>query len=530
MQAILVVVVNHSQFELVIQNIHLKNSIIFKETFESFNVSGSDAKQFLHGQLSNDVKKMSPGEFAISSRLDRSGRIQSFFYLLYIGNSFEVLCRPGISSAIITDLEKYVIMEEVEFSDPVEKSFCFATYNKKAVDNSNYYLGSIGPLRGVFYQEVNEVFPIIDSSDVEKIKLLAGVPVWKINISPGQLVNETVLLDQAIDFDKGCYLGQETVSKIESRKGAASKTVLFFTQSPIESLEKRDLLFEGENIGKVLQIASFNQGSFLQCQIKREYLVFNKLYKYELDGQELEGELRQLPFIKKFSPYETAMGLYKEGVLNFQAGEVSKALELLNNAIEVDPGFSDAYETIGVILGQQEKYREALSWMDQLLEVDPNSVMAHTNKSLFFMKLGDIERAEEEKSLATVKTFEQLGREAKEKREKEDEISQEKAQLDQRFKMFQEVLKIDSGDMMASVGLAEILYKREEYKTAWEQLRELKSQEDFTPQYYLIVGKCLIKLTQSSLAKEMLEKGVRLALKLGQNKHANEMQFLLNQI
>jgi tetratricopeptide (TPR) repeat protein len=46
------------------------------------------------------------------------------------------------------------------------------------------------------------------------------------------------------------------------------------------------------------------------------------------------------------------------------------------------------------MLGRIERFEEAITWMDKLLSVNPQSVMAHTNKSLFLMKLGKIEEAE----------------------------------------------------------------------------------------------------------------------------------------
>ena len=55
--------------------------------------------------------------------------------------------------------------------------------------------------------------------------------------------------------------------------------------------------------------------------------------------------------------------------------------------------------------------------MDDLLQVDPESIMAHTNKSLYLMKLGKIEEAEKEKDLATVKSFKKAGQDAKNKKQ-----------------------------------------------------------------------------------------------------------------
>ena len=102
---------------------------------------------------------------------------------------------------------------------------------------------------------------------------------------------------------------------------------------------------------------------------------------------------------------ESASELYLKGIQFFQKGEADQALLKLELAVEKDPQFADAYEVMGVILGRQKKYEQAIDLMDQLLIADPKSILAHTNKSLYYMNLGKIEEAEEEKGLATLAGF-----------------------------------------------------------------------------------------------------------------------------
>ncbi|NQY80892.1 MAG: hypothetical protein HRT47_11325 [Candidatus Caenarcaniphilales bacterium] len=84
-----------------------------------------------------------------------------------------------------------------------------------------------------------------------------------------------------------------------------------------------------------------------------------------------------------------------------------KAKELLNKAITEDPKNEEAYETLGVILGREENYKEAIEVMKKLDAVNPASIMAKTNLSIFYMRLGDKETAEEYKAKATVAQFDE---------------------------------------------------------------------------------------------------------------------------
>jgi folate-binding protein YgfZ len=51
----------------------------------------------------------------------------------------------------------------------------------------------------------------LSESDLEALRILAGVPRWGVDVDPRRLVMEAALTSTAVSFEKGCYLGQETV-------------------------------------------------------------------------------------------------------------------------------------------------------------------------------------------------------------------------------------------------------------------------------------------------------------------------------
>ncbi len=56
--------------------------------------------------------------------------------------------------------------------------------------------------------------------------MLSGLPLWGVEAAQGQLIHETVSLEPAVSMSKGCFLGQETVAKVASGRGAARAPVL----------------------------------------------------------------------------------------------------------------------------------------------------------------------------------------------------------------------------------------------------------------------------------------------------------------
>ena len=183
------------------------------------------------------------------------------------------------------------------------------------------------------------------------------------------------------------------------------------------------------------------------------------------EGKSVQGIIRYYPLLNG-SKAEKALELYDSGLSYFRSDDLFHAEKDLVLALKFNPNFADAYEALGVMLGRQGRFQEAISLMEKLTEVDPDSSMAHTNLSLFLMKTGKIEEAENHKSLATMKSFKKFGDEA---REKDASALKAKAELEEwarREKMFREVLEIDPEDTLANYGLGSIAVEKEDWPVA----------------------------------------------------------------
>ena len=97
--------------------------------------------------------------------------------------------------------------------------------------------------------------------------------------------------------------------------------------------------------------------------------------------------------------------LYEKAVSLFGEGRKEDAVQALLEIIRRFPDFVDAYETIGMVYYKMNRLDEAVVWTKRLAELKPEHAMAHTNLSIFYMKKGMKEKAEEEKAIATVLNF-----------------------------------------------------------------------------------------------------------------------------
>ncbi len=87
------------------------------------------------------------------------------------------------------------------------------------------------------------------------------------------------------------------------------------------------------------------------------------------------------------------------------ATQLDPAIALLRKALKENPRNEDAMESLGVLLAKQGKYQEAIMVMHQLEMINPENQMAQMNLSIFYMKIGDKETAEEHKAKGTVIAF-----------------------------------------------------------------------------------------------------------------------------
>ena len=183
-----------------------------------------------------------------------------------------------------------------------------------------------------------------------------------------------------------------------------------------------------------------------------------------------------------------------------------------------------------MIYGRNREFEKAIEVMKKLSEVDPSSVMAHTNLSMYYMQLGDKETAEKHKAEATFKQFEVLGTEAQKKKAEEEAQKKAKADKEKRKEMFLQVLEIDDEDALANFGMGELLLEKNDFEHSAKHLEiAIKTDKKYSVAY-LALAKSYIGLKEVEKAKTVLDEGIEIAVNNGDLMPANEMQSILNNL
>lgn len=493
--------------------------------WDLIEVTGVDREAFFQGQVTNDLAALAIGEGQVTARLNRTGKVQSFFTIAKLSEKLLILCPKILTHAILDDFNKFIIMDDVEMKLIESPVFGHLNYFLKPEQDQLFHFNFYGIETAINTKPFNDVLET-DQKELEDVRVLNGHPIWKKDVDDSHFINDSILNEIAISYKKGCFLGQETVAKIENNRGPAYYPLLLKLEGIEMSIPMADFFIEDKKVGKI----NYQKGPYVQVNLFRDFRIEGKKLEILVGETLYKTTVHYLPFYKNQKRIDIANELYHIGVDEFQKAEIDSAMNFMKKAIEFDPQHVDAFESIGVILGRKEQYAEAIEWMDKLLKVKSNSVMAHTNKSLFLMKMGKIEEAEAEKALATVKSFSMYGEEAKIKKALEEEKKKKDEDILRREKMFLEVLEIDEEDTVALFGMGDIAFYRENFKEAVENLEKVVKFDEKYSAAYLLLGKSLEAMGSLERAMQVYKKGIDVASKRGDMMPANDMQSRLNQL
>jgi Flp pilus assembly protein TadD len=95
-----------------------------------------------------------------------------------------------------------------------------------------------------------------------------------------------------------------------------------------------------------------------------------------------------------------AKAIYKEGFGHFIKGEVPEAIARYHAAIKIEPNLAIAWNGLSVAFAKQGDLEAAIQAAEQLVELEPDDPLSHTNLSRILMQHGQIQEAEDAKAKA----------------------------------------------------------------------------------------------------------------------------------
>lgn len=239
--------------------------VLFDQTLRGeLLVTGGEADQFLHRLLANGVRELEPGQGNANLLLSSKGKVLHTFDLLRGEDGLRLSTPPGEAAALRAALDMYHFTEDVAFEDTTERHAPLALCGPHAAELAGRVLGSEMPaLDGARHACVAAEFeggpvrvsalPVagspglrLDAGPERAAQLWAaltaagakptGAVVHDIlrveagQAEPGVDVDDNVYpqeagLERAFSLDKGCYIGQEVVAKIDTYGGLNKRLI-----------------------------------------------------------------------------------------------------------------------------------------------------------------------------------------------------------------------------------------------------------------------------------------------------------------
>lgn len=197
-------------------------------------VRGDDARTWLNGQITNDLKPLAPGRPVYGLVLTTKGRILSdVFAIDHPEHGLLVAVPRGSWPALKEHLERYIIMEDVTLVPRPE--LALVTVQGGAPDAGTLPHARIDTGFDVVVPAADAAprlaalgARVIDDAERERLRLRAGRPRFGADFGEHTYPQEAGLEKSAVSFQKGCYLGQEVVCMLESR-GQISRRLVRLT-------------------------------------------------------------------------------------------------------------------------------------------------------------------------------------------------------------------------------------------------------------------------------------------------------------
>jgi len=301
--------------------------------------TGADRISFLQGMVSNDVQSAGIGDGLYATVLDVHGKILADLRIFLQTDQILVDCWGFLKEKLLAHLHRYLIADEVEIMDLSEQ---FGTISlqgpgsrqilqstipniqlpSKNLSHTSVSFGEIDvwlirathtgeegfdllfPLNNLEpflsrLEEIEKTFALswVGTEVQEVVRLEAGIPRYPIDMDEGTLLLETGL-ENAVSFEKGCYLGQEVIERIRSRGHINRKLLGIRLQGDQPASRGNPIFYEEKEVGMVTSsvFSPAMNAPVALGYIRKEYAQPGTQLAIHQIGGVIEAAVSPLPF------------------------------------------------------------------------------------------------------------------------------------------------------------------------------------------------------------------------------------------
>ena len=256
------------------------------EKFDCFSITGKDARKFLNGITTGNILN-SENKVIKTCWLTPNGVLRSLIEIIFLERSLEVIILAGNTNEIIDYFNQIIFpADDVLLSEP------FLINRIQEIDESS----SWRTYQPIFFKTEDKEFEIyknklnlLNPNDLKLWKINQAIPSLEMEINGKNNPLELGLQD-LIDFNKGCYLGQETMSKIKNVSSLKQEIRIWksFESNLNLDLEDKNLYINSAkdiSVGKITSFFKSDSQIKGLAMIKRKYLEEGSYFFSEIFGK-----------------------------------------------------------------------------------------------------------------------------------------------------------------------------------------------------------------------------------------------------
>src|SRR5882762_1017979 len=257
-------------------------------------VTGSDRVRWLNGMVTNNVRDLAPGHGVYAFMLNAQGRIQADLHAFQRGDSLLVDTERDQREKVLQLFDRYIIADDVEIADVSDKLVTLGLAgpeSRNILERAGIAFPDLASLElctpkcdcacgclqctlvrgddsaGTSYQiwlapdKLKSTWDAlvaagatpVGADALELRRISFGIPKFGVDIRERDLPQETGQT-RALNFTKGCYLGQEIVERIRSRGSVHRQFTAFAVEGPLPDADSK-IQADGKEVGEITSSA-----------------------------------------------------------------------------------------------------------------------------------------------------------------------------------------------------------------------------------------------------------------------------------
>jgi tRNA-modifying protein YgfZ len=230
-------------------------------------VTGEDRVRLVHAMCTNNIEQLAPGQGGYAFFLNAQGRVLADANIFKLEDSLLIDTEGSTRAKLYEHIDKYIIADDVTLEDLSDGMLTMAEegprtadlFAKIGLESGPFAIGRFGDgyvarvsrtgMPGIRFYFPSWALGFDDIEDageqaVETVRLENGCPIYGIDFGEAQIAHETGQM-HALNFNKGCYLGQEIVERVRSR-GHVNRTLAKLTIEAQEAPQRGTKVLAGE--------------------------------------------------------------------------------------------------------------------------------------------------------------------------------------------------------------------------------------------------------------------------------------------